>query len=205
MFFFYWWGHKWGRFRSFWLRSLGPGLQPHEGSILLKVLMVLRSEIPSGMCTKLRTTAASKNRDHASQSFLLLLARATHISFCSSRTSRSWWITQSTQHHRRDCNNIPSLLQRTTPIARSLCEVWTRHDLPHPGRCTILLRLEILSGMCAKLCTMAASNNRDHVLQSLLLLLAHATHIYFCSSRTSRSWWNTQSTQHYRRGCNSGN
>ena len=24
---------------------------------------------------------------------------------CSSRTSRSWWITQSTQHHRRGCNS----------------------------------------------------------------------------------------------------
>jgi len=25
---------------------------------------------------------------------------------CSSRTSRSWWITQSAQHHRRGCNII---------------------------------------------------------------------------------------------------
>jgi len=91
--------------------------------------VVLRSEIPSGMCAKLRTAAASNNRDHASQFLLLLLARATHIYFCSSRTSRSWWITQPTQHHRRGCNNIPSCLQRTTPIARSLCEDWTRHDL----------------------------------------------------------------------------
>ena len=48
---------------------------------------------------------------------------------CSSHTSRSWWITQSTQHHRRGCNNILSFLQRTAPIARSLCEGWTRHDL----------------------------------------------------------------------------
>jgi len=63
----------------------------------------LRSEIPSGMCAKLRTVAASNNRDHArnlssctlvvtfnrsqvnigrattSQSLLLLLARATHM------------------------------------------------------------------------------------------------------------------------------
>ena len=31
--------------------------------------------------------------------------------------------------HRRGCNNIPSFLQRTTRIARSLCEGWTRHDL----------------------------------------------------------------------------
>ena len=28
-------------------------------------LLVLRSEIPSGMCAKLRTAAASNNRDHA--------------------------------------------------------------------------------------------------------------------------------------------
>ena len=64
---------------------------------------MLRSEIPSGMCTKLRTVAASNNRDHArnlssrtlankfnrshvnigrattSQSILLLLAHATFI------------------------------------------------------------------------------------------------------------------------------
>ena len=43
------------------------------------VLILLRSEIPSGMCTKHRTVAASNNRDHALQSLLLLLARATYI------------------------------------------------------------------------------------------------------------------------------
>jgi len=47
------------------------------------------------------------------------------------------------------------------------------------GVVKVLLRSEILSGMCAMLRTVAASNNRDHALQSLLLLLAHATHIYF--------------------------
>jgi len=31
--------------------------------------------------------------------------------------------------HRRGCNNIPSFLQRTTLIARSLWEGWTPHDL----------------------------------------------------------------------------
>jgi len=40
-----------------------------------------------------------------SPSLLLLLARSTHTYFCSSRTSRSWWITQSTQHHRTGCNS----------------------------------------------------------------------------------------------------
>ena len=65
--------------------------------------MLLRSEIPRGICAKLHTVAASNNRDHArnlslralvvtvncsqvnigratmSQSLLLLLARATYI------------------------------------------------------------------------------------------------------------------------------
>ena len=81
------------------------------------------------MSAKFRTVAASNNRDHACNlSYYCLLT--LHIWWCySSRTSRSWWITQSTQHHRRGCNNIPSFLQRTTPIARSLCEGWTPHDL----------------------------------------------------------------------------
>jgi len=56
------------------------------------------------MCSKLRTVAASNNRDHARNlSYYCLLA--LHMWWCySSRTSRSWWITQSTHHHRRGCN-----------------------------------------------------------------------------------------------------
>jgi len=46
-----------------------------------------------------------------------------------SRTSRSWWITHSTQRQQRGCNNIPSFLQRTTPMAQSFCEGCTWHDL----------------------------------------------------------------------------
>jgi len=38
---------------------------------------------------------------------LLLLVRATYVWCCSSRTSRLWWITHSTQHHRRGCNISP--------------------------------------------------------------------------------------------------
>ena len=58
------------------------------------------------MCAKLRTVAASNNRDHArNHSYYCLLA--LHIEWCySSCTSRSWWIAQSTQHHRRGCNRI---------------------------------------------------------------------------------------------------
>jgi len=36
-------------------------------------------------------------------------------------------------------------------------------------------------------------------------IIACSRHIYYCSSRTSRSWWITHSTQRYRRGCNSSN
>jgi len=61
---------------------------------------VLRSEIPSGICAKLRTVAASNNRVH----MLWSCSRHIYVWCCSSRTSRSWWITQSTQHHRRGCN-----------------------------------------------------------------------------------------------------
>jgi len=39
----------------------------------------LRSEMPSGMCAKLRTVAASNNRNGASQSLLLLLARSRYV------------------------------------------------------------------------------------------------------------------------------
>ena len=60
---------------------------------------------------------------------LLLLVRATYIYCCSSHISHSWWITHSMQCHQRCCNNIPSLLQRTTPIAHSFCKGFTQHGL----------------------------------------------------------------------------
>ena len=88
--------------RTFFMCRLNSARPPHPGHSTI----LLRSEIPSGMCAKLRTVAASNNRDHASQSLLLLLARATHIYFFSLRTSRSLWITQSKQHHRRGCNTV---------------------------------------------------------------------------------------------------
>jgi len=41
---------------------------------------------------------------------LLLLVRTTHIYFCSSRTSRTWWIAQSTQRHQSGCNTVHTYL-----------------------------------------------------------------------------------------------
>ena len=130
------------------------------------------------MCAKLRTVTASNNRDHASQSLLLLLARVTYIYCCSSRISLSWWIPQSTQHHQRGCNNISSFLQRTTPIACSLCEGWTRHNLHILVTAPFCCDQKSPSGMCAKLRTVTASNNKDHASQSLLFIIAYSPHAY---------------------------
>jgi len=50
-------------------------------------------------------------------SYYCLLAPRTY--FCSSRTSRSWWITHLTQHHRRGCNTAPffSFLQKMSVLS----------------------------------------------------------------------------------------
>jgi len=144
------------------------------------------------------------------------------ICCCSLHTSRLWWIIHSTQCHRRGCNNIPSFLQRTAPIARSLCEGWTRHDLHILVTAPFCCDWKSPSGMCAKfrnvatieiMCydrssrTLVITFNRSHVsigrasmLQSLYYCLF--AYIYCCSSSTSRSWWITQSMQCQRRGCN---
>jgi len=104
-------------------------------------LALLRSEIASGMCAKLRTVAASHNGDHARNlsNYCLL---ALHIWWCySSRTSCSWWITQSTQHHRRVCNSIKakrihyllpsSVLLRTFLFERLSCFSKNKQEITH--------------------------------------------------------------------------
>jgi len=154
----------------------------------------------SSTCAKLRTVTGSNNRDHLTRSLYYCLF-APHIYFCSSRTSGSWWITQSTQHHRRGCNNIPSFLQRTTPIARSLCEGQTPHDLhilvTAPFCCDRKSRAARVQSFAPWQQATREITRRDH---SIIACSRHI-HIYFCSSRTSRSWWITQPTQHHRRGC----
>jgi len=141
-----------------------------------RLLLLLRSESPGGKCAKLHNVAASNNRNQAPQSLYYCLFAPHIYGCCSSRTSRSWWIAHLTQRQRRDCNNFPSFLQRTAPIARSFCEVCTSHDLP--GHSTILLRSESPSDKCAKLHTVAASNNRNHMPWSLYYCFACSHHIY---------------------------
>jgi len=72
----------------------------------------------------------------------------------------------------------------------------------HPGHSTILLRSETPERHVRKASHLAASNNMSSHAMITLLLLVRATYIFCCSSRTSRSWWITQSTQRQRRGCN---
>ena len=63
----------------------------------------MRSEIPSSMCAKLRTMAASNNRDHARNlSYYCLLA--LHIWRCYSSCTSVCGESQSTQHHPRGCS-----------------------------------------------------------------------------------------------------
>ena len=74
---------------------------------IYNIQSVLRSQSPSGKCAKLYTVAASNNRERSCTSITLqcycLFVPYTY-GCCSSRTSRSWWITHSTQRQRRGCN-----------------------------------------------------------------------------------------------------
>jgi len=62
---------------------------------------------------------------------------------------------------------------------RSHIFLWSLHQTrhSHPGHSTVLMRSESPSGKCAKLHTVAASNNRDHMPWSLYFCL-FARHIY---------------------------
>jgi len=85
------------------------------------------------------------------------------------------------------------LLFTTTNHTDRTFFVWRLNSAwpPHPGHSTILLRSEILSGICAKLRTMAASNNRDHASQSVIVacsrhayILLFFAHILFVVNHT---------------------
>ena len=92
---------------------------------------------------------------------LLLLGRATYMCGVVLHAHPVRGESHLKQHHRRGCNNIPSFLQQTN---RTFF-VWrlTLARPSHPSHSTILLRSEIPSDMCAKLRTVAASNNRVHM------------------------------------------
>jgi len=157
---------------------------------------------PERICAKLRTVAASNNRVHMPWSLyyclfvphICMVLFFTHIPFAVNHIINATPPERLQQH---------PLLFTTNRTDRTFF-VWRLNSArrSHPGHSTIVLRSEIPSGICAKLHTVAASNNRVHMPWSLYYCL-FAPHVWCCSSRTSRSWWIAQSTQHHQRGCSS--
>jgi len=91
-------------------------------------VILLRSESPSGKCAKLHAmAAASNNKDHMPLSLYYRLF-VPHIYGCySSRTSRSWWITHSTQCQPRGCNNMQQFNHSYLRSVRLPSGVFTRN------------------------------------------------------------------------------
>jgi len=117
-------------------------------------MVVLRSEIPSGICAKLRTVAARNNRVLMPWSLYYCLFAPRIVWCCSSRTSRSWWITQSTQHHRRGCNS------------RLPADIATNSKMIHKSKGSILLIWNLL--------------NFDWETHIFLKSIGHLIHVTFC-------------------------
>ena len=93
----------------------------------------------------------------------------THIPFVVNHTINATPLERLQQH---------PLLFTTNHTDRTFF-VWRLNSArpPHPGHSSILLRSEIPSSMCAKLRTVATSNNRDHPTRSLYYCL-FAPHAY---------------------------
>ena len=132
---------------------------PHEE----KQTLQLRSEIPSGICAKLRTVAASNNRVHIPWSLyyclfaprICMVLFFTHIPFVVNHTINATPLERLQQH---------PLLFTTSRTNRTFF-VWRLNTArpSHPGHSTILLRSEIPSGICAKLRTVAVVNAGVHM------------------------------------------
>jgi len=74
--------------RMFFVWRLNSARPPHPGHSTI----LLRSEIPSSMCAKLRTAAASNNRDHArnlSLRTLVIMFNRSHVNIGRATTSQS--------------------------------------------------------------------------------------------------------------------
>ena len=154
--------------------------------------LLLRSEIPNSICAKLRTVAASSNRVHMPWSLyyclfvphICMVLFFTHIPFVVNHTFNAPPPERLQQHP------LLFTMKRTdrTFFVRRLNSARPSH----PGHSTILLRSEIPSGICAKLCTVAASNNRVHMPWSLyyclfaphICMVLFFTHILFVVNHT---------------------
>jgi len=145
--------------------------------------------------------AASNNRDHAPRSLYYCLFAPLIYGCCCSCTFRLWWTVHSVQRQWRGCNNIPSFLQRTAPIACSFCEGRTWHDL----------HILVIAPFCCDQKALAACAQSFALWQHATIEIMCRDHSYclftpliywFCSLCTFRSWWTVHSVQRQQRGCN---
>jgi len=103
------------------------------------------------------------------------------------------------QHHWRGCNNIPAFLQQTIPIAHSLCEGWTQHDL----------HILVTAPFCCDWKSRAAcaqsfapwQQATIEIMLAISLTIACLRYIYNGVILHAHPVCG-ESTQHHRRGCN---
>jgi len=138
---------------------------------LIIVIALLRSEIPSSICAKLRTVAARNNRVHMPWSLyyclfaprICMVLFFTHIPFVVNHTIKATPLERLQLHpllFTTNCTDRTFFVRRLNSARPS-----------HPGHSNILLRSEIPSGICAKLHTVAARNNRVNMPWSLYYCL----------------------------------
>ena len=153
-------GKKWVSTTRYPLwRNKGAGRLrlPRDLPRSLGSLILLRSEIPSGMCAKLRTVAASNNRDHARNlthycllaPHICMVLFFTHIPFVVNHTINATPPERLQQH--------PLLF--TTNHTDCTFFVWRLNCArsSHPGHNTILLRRNLSSR------TLVIMFSRSHV------------------------------------------
>jgi len=178
-----------------------------------------RNHSPRTLVIIFNRSQVSIGRDSTPQSLYYCLFVPHIHGCCSSCTSRSWWIAHSTQRYLRGCNNIPTFLQRTAPIAHSFCEGFTQHylhilvtapfccDRKAQAACAqsftlwqqatikIMRRNQSLRALIIMFSRSQVTIGRDSMPQSLYYCL-FGPHIYgCCSSCTFHSWWIAHSTQ----------
>ena len=120
---------------TFFLRRLHLEQSSHPGHSTI----LLRSESPNCKCSKLHTVAATKQQWKSPDEITLLLFVHPYIyGYCSSRTSRSWWIAHSPQRQRRVCNStikqsfyiLSFSLKYSLPFICCFCKFLCHHVCP---------------------------------------------------------------------------
>jgi len=151
--------------------------------------VVLRSEKPKRHVRKALHCGSKQQHSSPDKITLLLIVRATYIWCCSLHMFRSWWTAHSAQCQPSGCNNIPSFLQWTTPIAHSFCAGFTQDNLHILVTAPFCCDRKSRSGIWAKLRTVAGKQQHSSPNKITLILLVRTTYIWCCYSRTFRLWW----------------